>query len=89
MNPLNLVKIVTELFVSVGVGSIVGNTIKNATPENASRFKKISIGVGGFVLSSMISSKATKYATDQIDETVEKIKKFKNPEQTQDETKLN
>ena len=88
MNPLNLIKVVTEITVSVGVGSIVGNTLKQATPANAHILKRISMGIGGFVLSSMISAKASKYATDQIDETVEKIKKFRNPETIQDETEL-
>jgi hypothetical protein len=89
MNPLNLTKTVTEILVSVGVGSIVGNAIKQTTPANAHIVKRISIGIGGFVLSSMISAKASKYATDQIDETVEKIKSFKKTEPKFDETKAN
>ncbi len=89
MNPLNLIKTVTELMVSVGVGSIVGNTIKNATPTNAHIVKRISMGIGGFFLSSMVSSKVSKYATETIDETAEKIKSIRKTETKFDETKAN
>lgn len=80
MNPLNLAKTAVEIIVSVGVGAIVGNTIKLSTPAGTHVLKRAAIGVGGFVLSSMISDKATKYTTDTIDETVEKIKQFIKPE---------
>lgn len=89
MNPLNLVKTVTEVVVSVGVGAIVGNVIKASIPANTHVLKRAAIGVGGFVLSSMITDKATKYATDTIDDTVDKIKKFVKPENTQLEFELN
>ena len=89
MNPLNLIKSVVEIVVSVGVGSIVGNAIKQTTPANAHIVKRISVGIGGFVLSSMVSHHATNYTSKTIDETVEKIKNIRKPEQHQDEIKLN
>lgn len=91
MKMLNLTKSVTEIMVSVGVGSIVGNAIKVGTPAGTHIIKRACIAVGGFVLSSMISDKASKYASEAIDETVDKIKniiKPNSPDETQVETKL-
>jgi len=88
MNPLNLIKTVTEIVVSVGVGAVVGNTIKLTTPAGTHVLKRVAIGVGGFVLSSMISDKASTYATTTIDETVEKIKKLIKPETPEVESEL-
>lgn len=80
MNPLSLVKTVVEITVSVGVGAVVGNAIKASTPAKTHVVKRVAIGVGAFVLSSMVGDMATKYATDTIDETAGKIKKFMKPE---------
>jgi hypothetical protein len=80
MNPLSLIKTAVEITVSVGVGAVVGNAIKASTPANVLVVKRVAIGVGAFVLSSMVGDMATKYATDTIDDTAGKIKKFMKPE---------
>jgi hypothetical protein len=80
MNPLSLIKTAVEITVSVGVGAVVGNAIKASTPANVHVVKRVAIGVGAFVLSSMVGDMATKYATDTIDDTAGKIKKFMKPE---------
>lgn len=80
MNPLSLVKTVVEITVSVGVGAVVGNAIKASTPAGIHVVKRVAIGVGGFVLSSMVGDMATKYATETIDETASKIKNFMKKE---------
>ena len=89
MNPLSLVKTVVEVVVSVGVGAVVGNAIKASTPTNTHVVKRVAIGVGGFVLSSMVGDLATKYTNETIDDTADKIKKFMNKEtETVEETVL-
>ena len=75
---LSLVKNVTTLVVSAGVGAVVGNAIKASTPEDLKILQKISIGVGGFVLSGMVGSFASKYADEQIDTTVSQFTELKD-----------
>lgn len=69
MNKLDIIKGGAEFMVSVGIASIVGNAIKLTTDPEAGRLKKISIGVGGFVLTSMVSSMAIDYSNSRIDNT--------------------
>jgi hypothetical protein len=78
MNKIEMIKKIGIIVVSVGVGAIVSNTIKSTTPSSIGTIKKFCIGVGGFVLSSMISDKASRYAEQQIDHTVMEIKKMVN-----------
>lgn len=79
MNPLSLIKSVSEIVVSIGVGAVVGNAIKASTPSTVTTLQKVMIGVGGFVLSGMVGDMATKYTSDSIDGTVDKIKQMRNP----------
>lgn len=76
MNKLELVKGVTEFVVGVGVASIVGNAIKVTASPNHGKYKKAAIGIGGFFLSRMVADFTSAYATKEIDETAEKIKKI-------------
>lgn len=78
MNKLEVVKAATELVVSLSVGSVVGNTIKSGIPAGSKLVKKVSIGIGGLVISSMIADMASKYATDSIDNAVENLKDLKD-----------
>lgn len=78
MNPLGIIKTVSDIVVSVGAGAVVGNAIKATTPLDLTLVKKISLGVGGFVLSSMAGSYASKYVTDQIDSTTNQLKELKS-----------
>lgn len=75
---LSLVKNVTCLIVSAGVGAVVGNAIKASTPEELKILQKISIGVGGFVLSGMVGNFASKYTDEQIDSTVSQFTELKD-----------
>ncbi len=84
MNPLNLLKAAVEIVVSVGVGAVVGNAIKASTPDSVTTLQKVMIGVGGFVLSGMVGDMATKYTSETIDDTVEKVKKFRNVEPSEE-----
>lgn len=87
MNYLNLVKGATDLVVSIGAGAIVTNMVKATTPEDVKRMNKIAIKVGSVVISSMVGSAASKYATKNIDDTVYLFNKtkdeIKNPENTE------
>lgn len=78
MNPLGIFKTVTDLVVATGVGAVVGNLIKTTTPIDVKTVQRISIAVGGLVLSSMAGDRAAKYATEQIDATVAQVKELKN-----------
>jgi hypothetical protein len=78
MNPLTVFKFVAELAVSAGVGSIVSSAAKLAVPANAKMVKKISIGVGAFVLSNMVADQAVKYTSDKIDYGVDEFNKIKD-----------
>lgn len=77
MNALSIFKAVAELAVATGVSSIVSNASKAAVPENAHLLKKISIGVGTFVLSNMVADQAVKYTKDKIDKGLEELEKTK------------
>jgi prefoldin subunit 5 len=77
MNALSIFKTVAELAIATGVSSIVSNASKAAVPENARLIKKISIGIGTFVLSNMVADQAVKYTQDKIDKGLEEIEKTK------------
>lgn len=81
MTKLDVLKGATKFVVSVGVGSIVTNAIAFTTPVLAvGVLKKAAIGVGSFVLSAMLSDKATEYTDEKIDEVVEEVRKLSDEE---------
>lgn len=73
MNKLEIFKGATSFVASVGVSSIVGNAIKLTTVPEAKLPKRIAIGLGGMVLSFMISDLAEKYVEAQIDGFVARV----------------
>lgn len=87
MSKIEVVKGATKFVVSVGVGAIVTNAVAFTTPVLAvGVLKRAAIGVGSFVLSSMLSDKAGEYTDEKIDEVVEEIKKL-SEEDAQKEVK--
>lgn len=77
MSKIDIIKGATKFVVSVGVGSIVSNAVAFTTPVMAvGVLKKAAIGVGSFVLSSMLSDKAGEYTDEKIDEIVEEVRKL-------------
>lgn len=69
MKKMDIVKSGTKLIVSTGVGAIVGNAIACTTPIGQLGLAMgLSVKVGSFVLSSMVSDKAVEYVEKQIDE---------------------
>ena len=91
MNPISVIKFVADVVVATGVGAVVGNVIKTTTPEGLNLYKKIAVGAGGFVLSSMITKHARKHTEETIDtvhETVDKIvhrEKYAQQDETQED----
>lgn len=77
MNILNIVKGGTELIVTIGVGAVVGNAIKATTPEEMKLVKKLSVGVGSVVLTSVAGDVASRYVNKQIDNAVLSFKEAK------------
>lgn len=78
MNPLGILKGVTEFVVSIGAGAVVGNAIKASTPRDLKLIPKVSIAIGGFVLSNMVGDMAAKYAAKSIDDAREEMQKAKD-----------
>lgn len=77
MTKLEVTKGAVKFVVSVGVGAIISNAVAFTTPVMAiSVLKKAAIGCGSFVLSAMVSEKASDYADKKIDEYVDELKKL-------------
>ena len=77
MNPLGIIKGVTDFAVSVSVAAIVGNMIKATMPAQAKVISKIAYGVGGVVVAGMVGDYASKYANSQIDVVAKSISDIK------------
>lgn len=74
MSKLSVVKGVLNVTTAIGVGSIVGNAIYITAKPDAGVVKKVTTGVGGFVLSAMVSSAAMNFNNRFIDTLVEGVK---------------
>jgi len=74
MTALSIAKTAAGLIASLGTGAVVSNAIKASIPANSKTIQKISIGIGGFVLSSMVSEMATKYVSENIDQAAQQFK---------------
>lgn len=62
-----VVKLGTSFLSSMGITTIVSGAVARVTPENMSKWQKITTCVASGVLGSMLASKADEY----IDETVD------------------
>jgi cell division protein FtsX len=76
--PLSIAKTAAGIVTSLGAGAVVSNAIKASIPANSKTIQKISIGIGGFVLSSMVSEMATKYVNENIDSAVKQFQTAKD-----------
>lgn len=76
INGKEIVKGIVKFVGSMGVGSLVTIGLKqNIISKNT--YEKIMIGIGSFVLSDMISSKAEAYLDGQVDEMFDFVEKIK------------
>lgn len=78
MKKLDIIKAAAELVASIAVGTVVGNAIKAGTPVGTRVPMRIFVGIGGFILSSMVGDAAGKYTTDMIDDAAERINEIVN-----------
>lgn len=67
MKKLDILKGVTSIVVSIGVGAIVSNVVKATTPEGVKLVTKVCLVVGGAALSGLVGDAVSKYVGDQID----------------------
>ena len=73
---LGILKLVSSIVVSIGVGSIVNNVVKSTSPIFKSGIvDKVCVWIGGAVIVGMVSDKAIDYADKKIDEGADAIKK--------------
>ena len=68
-----LIKTATEIVVSAGASTIVSTVIKQAMPDNLSKYKKITVVAGTIALSGAAASAASKYAGDQVDAVIKVV----------------
>lgn len=74
MAGIDVLKGATEIAVSVGVGTIVGNLAKSTLQTGSQNIlKRISVGIGGFALGSYVGDLAATHMNTQIDAVVEQI----------------
>lgn len=79
INILGVLKGVTELAVSAGVGVIVGNLVKATTPEDTSRYTKVLTAIGGYGLAGVLGDLAAKHVSSSIDGYSEKVHSILHP----------
>lgn len=78
MSGIGVVKQATELAVSIGVGSIVGNVLKSTLEgQKVNILKRVSVGFGALAIGSYVSDLVGKYAVDRIDEVVDQAQQVR------------
>ena len=75
-----IVKGVSSLIASAGIGAVVENAVRSTTPAKLSKYGILLTVIGRIVLTSYLSDKASEYVEKRIDEAVERTKKQKKGE---------
>lgn len=75
---LSIAKSATELVVSMGVGTIIVNAVKATSPAKMNIANRVLVGVGGYALSGIAWSVASKHVINEIDQAAETLKELKN-----------
>ena len=78
---LGLIKVGLKVITGLGVSTVIDRGVAMMTPTNIKGAKKVFMKVGGFVLSSMVVTKATDYVEEVITETVQQIKDLRKPKE--------
>lgn len=73
MNWLTIGKTILGGVASIGINNIVGNIVRATTPANLNTLNKVSIQVGTFVLSSVVSAQAIRHMNSEIDGFIEAV----------------
>lgn len=80
MNAYLILKEISGLVVSAGVGTVVGNAIKHTTPKDVSKYTKVLITIGGSALGGMAGQKVAQHTKEQLDEIKDLISEAIDPE---------
>jgi hypothetical protein len=78
MNTLAIAKTVAGVVASAGAGAIVSNAAKSTFPAKSRTIQKITLGVGAYVLASMVGDLATKHVEESIDNAATQIQAIKD-----------
>ena len=73
---LEMVKGGVELFLALGVSTLVGGAIAIVKPAKLGAIKKVAVSAAGLAISSMAIDGVTDYVEKQIDKTVDEVKKI-------------
>lgn len=68
INKLAIIKGVSHVVVSVGVGAVLGNAIQATSPINASTLNTVLTAVGKFALGGILADASTKYVNTIIED---------------------
>lgn len=80
-----MLKTILGLTTSIGVGQVVQNIVEVTTPDNLSKFKKITTIVGGIAVSAVLSNLASEYAEKQFDSIINAVNTLTKKEEVQSE----
>lgn len=76
MNGLGLTKSILDLVVSTSVSTIISTAVKSTMVDgNTKILRRVSLFIGGTILSNMVAEQAVKYADEKFDKTVNTITK--------------
>ena len=81
MLKLGLIKSGIQLFTGIGVGYIADAAIAKVRPKHFTGIKKLTVQVGGYVLSAMAADKATNYVEKIWNDTGDQIKNMMVPKE--------
>ena len=74
---IGAIKLVGELAVGFGVGTVAKTFIKSITPTAATKITKVAIEVGSWFISGVLIHEASKKWNSDVDKTVDIVKKIK------------
>jgi prefoldin subunit 5 len=73
MNKRNVIKGVVGMGVSISVGAVTSNAVKKLNVVGSCPINKVAIGVGAFVLSTVVSDIAVEHFDKKIDDIFDRI----------------
>jgi phage-related holin len=59
---------------SMGVMTVITNVIRHTTPSDLTKFQRAFVGIGGYVLSSIITNIVTNHIDAKLDDLAQSIK---------------
>ena len=81
---LKVLKPVTSLASSVGVGAVVGHAVKAVVPNDLTKLQKIYAGVGGFFLTGFVADAVSTQLEKQFDSLIEVFEPTKSKQELLD-----